>query len=68
MKNLTLEDVSKLLGKKEFKGSKAELQLLARLTSKVVDRKGEDYVRKNRKALLSQWEYIQTTMGLPLEE
>ena len=65
MKNLTLEDVSKLLGKKELPGTEAELRTLVRWTNDLVERNGKDYVRKHSKHLLEEWDYIRTSMGVP---
>jgi hypothetical protein len=58
MADLTLEDVKELLGTQSIPGSPEELEVLTEWTQGVVRRKGPRYVRKNRKRLFRDWEFM----------
>ena len=50
-------DAVKLLGG-NIPGDEKELEYLARLTADLVEEKGEEWVKKNRGLLLTQWQQI----------
>jgi hypothetical protein len=58
MAEFTLEDVKELLGTELIPGSPEELAVLTEWTQGVVRRKGTRYVRKNRKRLCRDWEFV----------
>ena len=58
MPELSLENVSDLLGTKDFPGSENELKILCVRIRELLEMNGEDWVRQNRKKLLDEWEDI----------
>ena len=58
MNMLSLEKVFDLLGNSQIPGSAKELEKLCIRIRELVDANGEDWVKKNRQELLSEWDYI----------
>ena len=58
MTKLALEKVCHLLGRREIPGSAKELETLCVRIHELVELNGENWVKANRKKLLSEWEYI----------
>ena len=57
-----LEELKTLVGEEGLPRSQKELNWLLKLTQEMVKKKGEDWVKKNRIALLRQWEYVRTLL------
>jgi len=58
MTKLSPEKVFYLLGQREIPGSAKELEKLCIRIRELVELNGENWVKANRKKLLSEWEYI----------
>jgi len=58
MTKLSLEKVFRLLGQREIPGSPKELEKLCVRIHELVELNGENWIKANRKKLLSEWEYI----------
>jgi len=56
------EELQSLLGEGCIPKRKKELDWLLRWTQEMVEKKGEDWVKRNRAALLRQWEYMRTLL------
>ncbi len=52
-----LEGLKNLIGEKNLPKTARELDFLADVINDAVKRNGTDWVKKNREALLRQWEY-----------
>ena len=57
-----LEELKSLLGEGCPTETQNELDWLLKSTQEMVKRKGEDWVKKNRVALLRQWEYVRSLL------
>jgi hypothetical protein len=57
-----LEELKSLLGEEFLTENQHELDLLIKSTQETVKKKGEGWVKKNRGALLRQWEYVRTLL------
>jgi hypothetical protein len=57
-----LEELKSLLGEEFLTQNQHELDLLMKSTQETVKKKGEGWVKKNRGALLRQWEYVRTLL------
>ena len=55
---LNIEDLKALLGKPQLPGSPEELEVLMHWARQLARRKGEHYIRKNRKRLFRDWKDI----------
>lgn len=55
MDKLTLENVKELLGISNIPGSRDELEVLVHWTHILARKRGEEYVRRNRKRLFKDW-------------
>lgn len=58
MDHLTLDNVKKLLGTSNIPGTSDELEVLVHWTHMLAEKRGEEYVRKNRKRLVNDWKNI----------
>jgi hypothetical protein len=58
MTELSLHKVFDLLGIDEIPGSDQELEKLCIRIRELVETNGEDWVKKNRRKLLLEWDYI----------
>jgi hypothetical protein len=58
MKELSLDNVSELLGTRNIPGSEKELKKLCTRIRELVELNGKDWVGENRQKLLDEWEYI----------
>ena len=57
-----LEELKTLLGEEGLPKKKDELDWLLKWSHDMVEKKGADWVKKNRFALLRQWEYIRNLL------
>jgi hypothetical protein len=55
---MTLEDAKDLLGASMIPGSPEEVEVFLHWTERLIQRKGEDYVRRYRRRLFRQWESL----------
>ena len=55
MRNLSVEDVKRLLGVRFIPGSPEEIEVLRAWTQDLVQAKGEGYLRKYRRKLCREW-------------
>lgn len=58
----SLGELETLLGEKFHIEKQNELHWLLKSNQEVVKKKGEDWVKQNRAALLRQWEYVWTLL------
>jgi len=58
MTKLSVEKVFCLLGRHDIPGSAKQLEKLCIRIHELLELNGEDWVKANRKKLLSEWEYI----------
>ena len=58
MNELSLDKVFELLGRDDIPGSEKELAKLCTRIRELVEANGRDWVKKNQKKLLAEWEYI----------
>jgi hypothetical protein len=56
------EELKALLGEDCLPEKEYELDWLIKWTQEMVQKKGEDWVKSNRTALLRQWEYVRTLL------
>ena len=56
------EELKALLGDEGLPEKESELDWLLKWTQEMVGKKGEDWVKKNRSALLRQWDYVRTLL------
>jgi hypothetical protein len=56
------EELKALLGDEGLPEKEYELNWLLKWTQEMVEKKGNDWVKRNRSALLRQWEYIRTLL------
>ncbi len=56
------EELRALLGDEGLPEKESQLDWLLKWTQEIVEKKGEDWVRKNRAALVRQWEYVRTLL------
>ena len=56
------EEFQSLLGEDFLPERKKELDWLLKWTQEMVEKKGKDWVKRNRAALLRQWEYVRTLL------
>ncbi len=56
------EELKALLGDEGLPEKEYELDWLLKWTQEMVEKKGNDWVKRNRSALLRQWEYIRTLL------
>ena len=59
---VSLEELKSLLGEEFLTKNQHELDLLMKSTQETVKKKGEGWVKRNRGALLRQWEYVRTLL------
>ncbi len=52
------EELKALLGDEGLPEKESQLNWLLKWTQEMVEKKGEDWVKRNRTALLRQWEYV----------
>jgi hypothetical protein len=57
-----LEELKALLGDEGLPEKESELDWLLKWTQEMVEKKGKDWVKRNRTALLRQWEYVRTLL------
>jgi hypothetical protein len=57
-----LEELKSLLGEEYPTENQNELDWLLKSTQEMVKKNGEDWVKKNRVALLRQWEYVKALL------
>lgn len=58
----TLEELKRLFGDGFRTKNQNELEWILRFTQEQVRKKGEDWVKNHRVALLRQWEYVKSLM------
>ena len=58
MGQFTLEELKELLSTQSIPGSPEKLEVFAEWTHGLVRRKGKQYVRKHRKRLFRDWEFL----------
>ncbi len=56
------EELKALLGDEGLPEKEYELDWLLKWIQEMVEKKGKDWVKRNRTALLRQWEYVRTLL------
>ena len=56
------EELKALLGDEGLPEKEYELDWLLKWIQEMVEKKGQDWVKRNRPALLRQWEYVRTLL------
>ncbi len=58
MKPETVEELKDLLGEKNVPKKQKEVDWLMKFAQETVQKKGEDWLKKNLSIFLRQWEYV----------
>jgi hypothetical protein len=62
MKPETPEELRELIGEKNIPRKQKELDWLLRYTQETVQKKGEDWLKKNLETFLRQWQYVSSLL------
>ncbi len=54
----TVEELRDLIGEANIPKRQREIDALMKMTQEVIEKRGLDYLKKNKAAFLRQWEYV----------
>jgi len=55
---VTLEKAKELLQVKELPGTPQQIQKMLKFTEELMNRNGEEWITKNRRRLIEEWEFV----------